>query len=323
MKGPFGATSPEAVTEKTEGGSADRAGRAWKAASSHPWWWGVALLCTLSVDRPLLFLYHSWLPGPGRGIFPALEELLPERGMRLGSLAVALFLFLTVKALDYLGQASLIGLTAGSGDRGAGPVLEESRRAARSLIRYVAALAPLDLLRYFFLSLTFLVWAVWRRYDPQIDHWCAYLCTVLGCLAVSLPLYLAVGIWGELAGRALLLDGEKVTGAWEAALSKGWGNRRAVASAWSLTVLADLAAAVCVLAGGLTASWLSMLIRGDAGWMVATRRLASAAVVLLFAVFLRVVLSIDYAFRCGVWTDLWVRHLSEGDAGVAKQDGSA
>jgi len=36
-----------------------------------------------------------------------------------------------------------------------------------------------------------------------------------------------------------------------------------------------------------------------------------------------VVLSIDYAFRCGVWTDLWVRRLGEDGADNYKPDGSA
>ncbi len=286
-------------------GIGESAKRALRVAVSRPWWWAAALLCTLSVDRPLLYLYHSWLPGPGRGIFPALEELIPERGTRLLSLAVAVFIFLAIKALDYLGQATLIGLAAGSGERGARAVLEEARRAARRVPRLAAALAPLDLLRYFLLTLTFLVWLAWRRFDPQLRHWCAYLVVVLGCLTFSLPLYSIAGVWGELAGRALLLDGRMVTGSWEEAAKRGWRDKREVAAAWSMTLLADLGAAACILSGGLLSSYLSMLIRGDAGWMVVWRRLASGAVVLVFALAVRLALSLNQTFRCCIWNDLW------------------
>ena len=297
----------------------DIVGSSWRATASNPYWWGVALLCTLVVDRPLQFLYESWFLRPRKGVFPALEELLPGGGSSRGFFAAALLLalFLLAKALDYLGQLSLIGLTAGASQGRPAGTLEQMRRGLRGMPAYVAAMIPLDLVRYFLLALPFLVWLTWRRFDPGLHAWCQYLLVVLFITCLSLPLYVAAGVYEELAGRALAMDGVSVPRAWAAAWERGRRGKREVFSAWIPTFLADLIAAAFLVAAGFAASYASLLIRGDRGWAGGWRGIISDAVFVLLLLAVKSVLALARVFKSCVWTEAWL------SPGMGKEGGHA
>ncbi len=275
----------------------------------------MALLCTLAVDRPLQFLYGSWFLGPRRSFAPSLEELLPGGGVAGGKLIVAaVALFILAKALDYMGQISLIFLTAGAFGAEEGGALEGLRRGFVEFLRYAAAMVPLDLMRYFLLVMPFFVWLIWSRLDPDLNGWCAYLLTVFSCTTLSSLLYVVTGVFTELAGRALALGGESVPGAWASAWRCMRRFSREVVSAWLPTLLADMAAAASILAAGFTVSYLSMIISGGAGW---------PGLFLISLMAVKFVQALVRSYKSCVWTGAWLAPEVGGKAGAVKVAGGS
>lgn len=274
-----------------------------KLTISHPGWWVVAFFTTLVIDRPLQFIFASQFLTGRRDVFPSILDLTAERGSLLTLVIIVTAVLLLVgKGLDYVSQATLIGLVEGeaSGElQGMGGAL---RRGSRALARYALTVLPVDMARYALYLVPGLAWLIWRHFDPGFHKWCAYLLLNLIWLFTCLPLAVALGVFSELAGREVMIVRSRAPRAWRAARELGWGNRRDVLAAWLPTLVADLAVAAVFLGVSLAGAYLLFALRPDTmAGSTAWNLISTACFVLLFII-AKVAHSAAQTFKSAVWT---------------------
>lgn len=272
-------------------------------AAGHPAWWVAAFLTTLVVDRPLQFIFASQFLTGQRDVFPSILDLTDIRGSFLPLfIVIAALVLLAGKALAYMGEAALIELAEGERAKEGKSLGVSLGRGWRHLPRYAATVFPVDLARYALLLLPGFMWMAWRRFDPELDWWCAYTVINLAWVVTCLPLAMALGVFSELAGREVVLTASRPPGAWQDAWLLALRNRQAVFAAWIPTIVADAAMAVFFLAVSFPTAYVVYLIGHGEGVGGAARELVAAALFFLAFLTAKTAHAVAQTFKSVLWT---------------------
>ncbi len=274
--------------------------------------WTAGLLAAVALGEAWWVIY-GWGPEYlGESWRHALGERMGDAASLVASLTAAVAAFAVLKAVGYMAEMVLVRQVA-QGMRSEIPGFTEAFSASRGrYIHLAAALLPRDALRALLVYLPVPLLALWKRWDPLLDHLLLYMAVFMAWFALLVAADFLVGVTAALAARGALLMRQGVREAWR----RGWGLLRSNAARCLAVWLQVLAADLVFLVLAWT---LSALVPWGAGMasdllrVAPLRWLVHAMAYAVLAAFLVGGQTAVQCYRSSLWTLTYIRLEETGD----------